>query len=66
MILYDTWNCMLTFVPSHGSLYFATDAFHGCTTAKITGNVGIDLKDYVEGRFVVGPIAEESFNGYGL
>jgi hypothetical protein len=57
--------CLLTLFPSHGSLYFAADAFHGCTAAKITGDIGSDLKAYVESRFVVGPIAEKSFNDNG-
>jgi hypothetical protein len=42
-------------------VYLASDAFPGCTTAKITGEIGLDLKAYVEGRFVVGPIAEDFF-----
>jgi hypothetical protein len=25
----------------------------------------MELRDYVEGRFVVGPVAEKSFNGNG-
>jgi hypothetical protein len=60
-ILYDVLTCVLTLAPSHGSLYSASDAFPGCTTAKITGEIGLDLKAYVEGRFVVGPIAEDFF-----
>jgi hypothetical protein len=56
---------VLTLFPSHGSLYFAADAFHGCTAAEITGDIDLDLKAYVESRFVVGPIAEKSFNDNG-
>jgi hypothetical protein len=54
------------FFPSHGSLYFAADAFQGRTTAKVIGDVDTDLKAYVERRFVIGPIAEKSFNENGL
>ena len=57
--------CLLTLFPSHGSLYFAADAFHGCTAAKITGDIDSNLKAYVESHFVVGPIAEKSFNHNG-
>jgi hypothetical protein len=57
--------CLLTLFPSHGSLYFAADAFHGCTAAKITGDIDSNLKAYVESHFVVGPIAEKSFNDNG-
>jgi hypothetical protein len=64
-ILLDALICLLTPFPSHGSLYFADDAFHGCTAAEITGGIDLDLKAYVESRFVVGPIAEKSFNDNG-
>jgi hypothetical protein len=64
-ILLDALICLLTPFPSHGSLYFADDAFHGCTAAEITGDIDLDLKAYVESRFVVGPIAEKSFNDNG-
>lgn len=50
---------------SHGSLYFAANAFCGCTAPGITGDIGDDLKEYVESRFVIGPVAEESFNESG-
>jgi hypothetical protein len=61
-IVYETLTCILTLLPSHGSLYFASDAFPGCTAANMTGDIGQNLKEYVEGRFVVGPIAEKAFN----
>jgi hypothetical protein len=31
-------TCVLTLFPCHGSLYFVSDAFPGCTTAKIIGD----------------------------
>jgi hypothetical protein len=58
-------TCVLTLFSNHGSLYFADDAFHGCTAAKITGDIDSGLKAYVESRFFVGPIAEKSFNDNG-
>jgi len=34
--------------------------------AKISSGVTAELKDYVESRFVIGPVAEKAFNEVDL
>lgn len=48
-----------------GSLYFAADAFPGCTVAKVTGATTSELNNHVESNFVIDPVAEQAFNEDG-
>ena len=46
---------------SYGSLYYATDAFHGCEKAQVYGDVEKSQKEEIERRFVIGPVFHTGF-----
>ena len=45
----------------YGALYFRQHAPQGCAAAEVINEVPSHVKQYVEDRFVVGPLAYESF-----
>ena len=48
-------------INRYGSLYFAIDSFPGCENAEVIGDAPQSLKDAIEARFVIGPVADRAF-----
>lgn len=48
-------------MTSYGSLYFANTNIRGATPVDICADVSPELKDKINRRFVIGPVAERHY-----
>ncbi|EME87090.1 uncharacterized protein MYCFIDRAFT_152052 [Pseudocercospora fijiensis CIRAD86] len=44
----------------YGSIYYRSDAFEGCSTFEVSGDLPQSAKTYAEDRFAIGPVAESA------